>query len=97
MEPRVKDDTGTKLIDLRYNDLEEEDLLHFLKAFRQNDSILTVDIRHNPGHTENIKKRLALCLLKNIEVNYKNNKIIKKQWVRKDVIFIDPESKKLKL
>lgn len=97
LEKRLVNDTGMKLIDLRYNYLKEEDILPMLKSFKQNFSILSLDLRKNLGYSVEVKKRLALILLKNIEHNYKKKKTIKKNWVRKDLIFIDDESRKLNI
>ena len=36
-----------------------------------NKSVFGIDFRHNEGHTESIKKKLALIMLKNIERAYK--------------------------
>jgi len=52
-------------------------------------------LRKNPGYSDDVKKRVALTLLRNIEHSYKKKTPIKKNWVRKDLIFVDDISKKM--
>ena len=37
-------------------------------GLKENTSIVNVDIFGNPGCTEKVRKQIALCLLKNLEV-----------------------------
>ena len=88
MSNKVKNDTYLRFVDLRYNQCSVEDIQEFLPYFKMNRSIVALDMRFNPGFQEDIHKRVALVLLKNIEAAFKKKIYLKDSWIIKPLIFI---------
>lgn len=53
-------------LSLRYNRISEEGVLDCCKLLKANRSIISLDLRNNPGFTMPNQRKLALRLLKNI-------------------------------
>ena len=86
----MKNDQYLRLVDLRHNQFTKELLEEFVEQYlKHNRSLFAIDMRHNPGFSENIMKRSALVMLKNIESAYKNRETVKPQWIIKPLIFIN--------
>ena len=59
-------DSYLKYIDLSHNKVKSFTDFVESQVLIQNDSILNFDVRHNPGIKDDVKKRIALSLLRNI-------------------------------
>lgn len=51
-------------------------------GLKENTSLVNVDIIGNPGCTEKIRKQVALCLLKNLELIKRQGIEIKDEWIK---------------
>jgi hypothetical protein len=78
-------DRFLKVIDVSGNFISESSLRHFLKhSLQENNTLISFVANKNPGINDKFKKKIALCLLKNIE-NIRNQGIdIKPEWIRKE-------------
>ena len=63
-------DPYIRKLDLSQNAISMEDVLAgpFIEALKMNESLVNVDLRGNRGATPEVKRQLALCLLKNLEI-----------------------------
>ena len=61
-------DSYCKNIDLSHNKFSAEQLKHFVKSecLNENNSMLSFDVRFNPGANEKVLKTISLQLLKNV-------------------------------
>lgn len=54
-------------INLSSNEINEEGCKKFIRVMRKNLTLVNLDLRDNPGYTDNIHKRLVIKLSKNIK------------------------------
>mmetsp|Transcript_17377 Transcript_17377/g.21934 ORF Transcript_17377/g.21934 Transcript_17377/m.21934 type:complete len:179 (-) Transcript_17377:1091-1627(-) len=66
----VATDPYVRKLDLSYNSITMEDALAgpFIEAMKLNESAINVNLVGNKGFTAAVKGKLALCLLKNLEI-----------------------------
>lgn len=75
-------DIYVRKIDLRYNKITESQILGpFIESMYINESILNIDFSFNSGHTDTVKQKVALCLLKNMDIVKKSAVPIKSAWL----------------
>ena len=82
-------DSYMKAIDLKHNKFSYSQLKMLIKSgsLNENNSLLSVDVRFNPGASDKILKHISLQLLKNISY-LKNQAIdVDKQYVKWDVLY----------
>jgi hypothetical protein len=72
-------------LDLRFNQIKALDE-EFLANLHANESVICLDLRENKVYTDQIKKRIALDLIKNIDVAKKSRALISPSWLDKDVL-----------
>lgn len=76
-------DRFIKVVDVSYNLIPERSLKNFInQALKENNTIVSFAAHRNPGLTDNCKKKIALCLLKNIEYFKSNGIEIKEEWIK---------------
>lgn len=64
----LETDKYIKQVDLAGNKIRERGIQHLISVgFLQNQTLLQIDCRLNPGLTDKQRKQFALCMLKNIE------------------------------
>jgi hypothetical protein len=66
----LRNDTYTRKIDLRDNAINSpDDVLNkdFIAGLYTNDTLLNIDLRSNKGYSGEAKRKLALCMIKNID------------------------------
>ena len=51
-------------------------------GLKENTSLVNVDILANPGCNEKVRKQIALCLLKNLEVMRRQGVEIRDEWIK---------------
>lgn len=69
-------------IDLSFNKISEPMILGaFIDALTTNQSLINLDLSENPGHTTEVKEKVALCLLKNMEVVKNAEEPIRPAWL----------------
>ena len=60
-------DKYMEAIDLSHNNMSKSCLINIVQlALRENNSLISIDLRFNLGSTSPIMKQVALCMLKNI-------------------------------
>ena len=80
-------DRFLKVIDVSGNFITESSLRHFLKhSLQENNSLISFVASKNPGLNDKMKKKIALCLLKNIEYIRNQGIDIKPEWIKKESI-----------
>ena len=51
---RLKNDSYLRLLDLRNNSMDHENLVEFMDYLKHNKSVMALDLRYNPGFTDDI-------------------------------------------
>lgn len=80
-------DQYVRSIILTYNQFDKESCKKFIYMLRKNMGLLNIDLRHNPGYDDNVKKRLVMKMSKNI-------RYLSSQF--KNGVYTEEEYKKLK-
>ena len=80
-------DQYVRSIILTYNQFDNESCKKFIYMLRKNMGLLNIDLRHNPGYDDNVKKRLVMKMSKNI-------RYLSSQF--KNGVYTEEEYKKLK-
>ena len=82
LSENLPNDIYVRKIDVSHNKIPEEPiLLHLVDALKVNESVINFDLAENPGHTASVKKKLALCMLKNMEITKNMGAPIKPSWI----------------
>lgn len=92
----VKYDEYLRHIDISYNRINIDSTKQFLVNFKQNKSLVSLEMRGNSGYTDSIQKKFAFILLRNIEYCKNNNKFIENSWLKKDIYDIEIPSSVMK-
>ncbi len=86
-------DDFISVLDLRRNDIHQKGidiLLHMLRD--NNEALLNLDLRDNPGLLPSHRKLLAYRLLKNIQKGRQDEQyfriIVERKWINKDLLFL---------
>ena len=83
----IRFDKYMKVVDISHNRFSTNCLKHLVaQSLRENTSLVSVDVRFNPGASQSILKQVALCMLKNISVHRKKFFTLKDSWVSPKVI-----------
>ena len=79
----ITTDPYVRKIDISHNSITNEDVLlgPFIEAMKSNESLINVDLKGNKGSTAEVKRQLALCLLKNLEIYKATGQAIKPSWL----------------
>lgn len=78
----VASDEYVRKLDLSHNKIPEEPIANaFIGGMRFNESLVNVDLKGNKGLTTDVKRQLALCLLKNLEIYKASGQAIKPTWI----------------
>ena len=78
----LQGDIYVRKIDLRHNKITETQILGpFVESMLINESLLNIDFSFNTGHTEAVKQKIALCLLKNKEIVKSSGVPIRASWI----------------
>ena len=95
-------------VDVEQNKIPQQPILvDFIEAMKFNESLVNINLTGNVGYTENVKSKVALCLLKNMDIlkaqqvpiriswiDFKQIKVLDEQLDEfvKDFIFAEEES-----
>ena len=75
---------------MRYNSVIESDIQgEFIQSLYINESVLSFDLRGNPGNTAAMKKQIALCLIKNLEQVKLKNYPIRPSWIELKLLDVE--------
>lgn len=77
----IRYDRFLKTMDLSNNCIEDFKVL-VKYGLKENTSLVNVDIIGNPGCNEKIRKQVALCLLKNLEIVKRSGIEVKDEWIK---------------
>ena len=66
----LSSDQYIRAIDLSDNIIDNNSCKKYIYMMRKNNTILTLDLRNNPGYVENIHSRLVMKMSKNIHILY---------------------------
>lgn len=81
----LKYDRFIKVIDLSSNLITEPALKYFVKhSLAENITLVSFSAARNPGYTDKLRKRIALCLLKNLEAYKQSGVEVKEEWVKSE-------------
>ena len=79
---QLTSDIYVRKIDLEKNKIQESDILgEFLEALKFNESLVNVNFAGNAGHTHTVKEKVALCLLKNLDLLKSDQVPIRSSWI----------------
>ena len=83
----LKHDRYCRKLDLCANSIKESDVLgEFMTSFFANETILNIDFRENSGYTPVVQKKVALTLLKNIEIARERQGAVKASWIDPEIL-----------
>jgi len=69
-------DSYLRSLDISFNQFSEISCKKFIYAMRKNFTLINLDLRNNPGYSENIHRRILTKLMRNIR-DLKKKSIIK--------------------
>ena len=75
IEEHIGGDKFIKCIDLSYNSIDAHGCNVMVKSLKNNHSLLSFDLRGNPGYGEHHQNKIALILVKNLASQCKSNKV----------------------
>ena len=82
LSEQLTTDIYVRKIDLEKNKIKEEDILiEFIESIKFNESLININFQGNIGHTETVKNKVALCLLKNLDILKSQRVPIRKSWI----------------
>ena len=86
---RIKNDEYLRFIDIRYNMLNKNQIMKFLKSLHKNKCLVGVDLRGNKGYSDHdaVKSALGHYLQRNLNLNMVKDVKLKSSWIIKDQIF----------
>ena len=88
----LRNDTYVRKIDLRDNAINsDKDILSkdFIAGLYTNDTILNIDLRSNKGHSPEAKRKLALCMIKNIDKARQSQIPVKPSWIESKILAVE--------
>lgn len=71
----LKFDNWTRSLNLRHNSIEKEGIKEFVSLMRRNDTLISLDLRDNPGFDQDSSRFIFKKLVRNIQKfkEYKEN------------------------
>jgi hypothetical protein len=88
----VRMDEYLRVLDLRHNKFTaavlQDSKLDFVTQICQNESITNLDLRLNEGLTKDVKFRLSLMMIRNIDRLRKQGTMVNPEWLNKDVLML---------
>lgn len=82
-------DRYCRKLDLRKNLISESFLTEeFFKCFNCNETIINLDIRENIDISRESLRKVALILLKNVEIAKKSKTLLSKGWLDRGVLML---------
>lgn len=87
----LKFDDYIRVLDLRNNQLTSEVIKEtdFLKSMQRNESITNIDLRENDGFDRNVKFKLSLVMIRNIDRLRGQGVMVSGSWLNKKVLMIN--------
>lgn len=76
-------------IDMCYNKINQNSLKEFINKLKNGKSLVSLELRGNPGYSDSVQKKAALLLLRNVNYCKENKKVVKPMWLKKDIFDID--------
>lgn len=78
----IATDEYVRSIDLSFNRIPQGPLKTALvEGLKVNESIVNIKLEENVGYTTNVKRQIALCILKNMEIYKAKGQAIKPHWI----------------
>ena len=78
----ITTDIYVRKIDISHNKIPEEPIINgLIESMRYNESLVNIGLEGNPGLTENVRHKLALSLLKNMDIMKTNATPIRASWL----------------
>ena len=82
------------MLDLRKNLfsatlLEDTTTFDFVKSLQRNESITNIDLRGNQGFNKNIKFKLSLLMIRNIDKLRENGILVHNAWINKNILMLN--------
>ena len=78
-------DRFLRVLDISFNSASEQSLKHLIKySLIENTTLVSLSAMGNPGLIDKFKKKIAMCLLKNIESAKNQGVEIKPEWIKSE-------------
>lgn len=85
----LRNDKYCRKIDLSHNHFKSQDFNEeFFSNLHSNETMINLDFRNNEGFGFDVKKRIALILLKNVEILKKKKVPVLQSWLDRDTLLL---------
>jgi hypothetical protein len=90
----LQHDEYIKVLDLRKNLISSQIMndtvnFDFIKSIQRNESLTNIDLRGNEGFNKQVKFKLSLLMIRNIDKLREQGVLVQEPWINKNVLMLN--------